>query len=462
MADGHSFNNISLSGRGGTNPGLLKINSGGIQWKKQGGGKAVEVDESDIVGLSWMKVPRTNQLGVKTKDGLYYKFIGFRDQDVASLTSFFQSAFGKTPEEKQLSVSGRNWGEVDLNGNNLTFLVGGKQAFEVSLADVSQTQLQGKNDVLLEFHVDDTAGANENPGLLKINSGGIQWKKQGGGKAVEVDESDIVGLSWMKVPRTNQLGVKTKDGLYYKFIGFRDQDVASLTSFFQSAFGKTPEEKQLSVSGRNWGEVDLNGNNLTFLVGGKQAFEVSLADVSQTQLQGKNDVLLEFHLSRLSSLVSRLIEEATADGHSFNNISLSGRGGTKQGGGKAVEVDESDIVGLSWMKVPRTNQLGVKTKDGLYYKFSGFRDQDVASLTSFFQSAFGKTPEEKQLSVSGRNWGEVDLNGNNLTFLVGGKQAFEVSLADVSQTQLQGKNDVLLEFHVDDTAGANEIHHKPA
>ena len=40
----------------------------------------MEVDESDIVGLSWMKVPRTNQLGVKTKDGLYYKFIGFRDQ----------------------------------------------------------------------------------------------------------------------------------------------------------------------------------------------------------------------------------------------------------------------------------------------------------------------------------------------------------------------------------------------
>jgi len=31
-------------------------------------------------------------------------------------------------------------------------------------------------------------------------------------------------------------------------------------------------------------------------------------------------------------------------------------------------------------------------------------------LTNFFQS-HGITPEEKQLSVSGRNWGEVDLNG---------------------------------------------------
>ncbi|XP_022774469.1 FACT complex subunit SSRP1-like [Durio zibethinus] len=169
MTDGHLFNNISLGGRGGTNPGQLKIYSGGILWKKQGGGKAVEVDKSDILGVSWMKVPRTNQLGVRIKDGLYYKFTGFRDQDVASLTNFFQNNCGITPEEKQLSVSGRNWGEVDLSGNMLTFMTGSKQAFEVSLADVSQTQLQGKNDVILEFHVDDTTGANEKDSLMEIS-----------------------------------------------------------------------------------------------------------------------------------------------------------------------------------------------------------------------------------------------------------------------------------------------------
>ncbi|GKU97086.1 hypothetical protein SLEP1_g10267 [Rubroshorea leprosula] len=161
MTDGHLFNNISLGGRGGTNPGQLKIYVGGILWKKQGGGKAVEVDKSDILAVTWMKVPRTNQLGVRIKDGLYYKFTGFRDQDVSNLTNFFMNNFGITPEEKQLSISGHNWGEIDLNGNMLTFLVGSKQAFEVSLADVSQTQLQGKNDVILEFHVDDTTGANE-------------------------------------------------------------------------------------------------------------------------------------------------------------------------------------------------------------------------------------------------------------------------------------------------------------
>ncbi|KAJ7974446.1 FACT complex subunit SSRP1 [Quillaja saponaria] len=169
MTDGHLFNNISLGGRGGTNPGQMKIYSGGILWKKQGGGKAIEVDKADILGVTWMKVPRTNQLGVQIKDGLNYKFTGFRDQDIASLTIFFENTCGIIPKEKQLSVSGRNWGEVDLNGNVLTFMVGSKQAFEVSLADVSQTQLQGKNDVILEFHVDDTTGANEKDSLMELS-----------------------------------------------------------------------------------------------------------------------------------------------------------------------------------------------------------------------------------------------------------------------------------------------------
>ena len=58
-------------------------------------------------------------------------------------------------------------------------------------------------------------------------------------------------------------------------------------------------------------------------------------------------------------------------------------------------------------------------------------------------------------------WLTVSIIGSMLTFMVGSKQAFEVFLADVSQTQMQGKTDVLLEFHVDDTTGANEVCRHP-
>ncbi|KAI3846537.1 hypothetical protein MKX03_008219 [Papaver bracteatum] len=169
MTDGPLYNNILLGGRGGTNSGQLRVHPGGIAWKKQGGGKVVEVDKVDVVGVTWMKIPRTYQLGIRTKDGVFYKFTGFRDQDVSSLTTYIQTNIGVIPAEKQLSVSGRNWGEVDLNGNMLTFVVGSKHGFEVSLADVSQTQMQGKNDVVLEFHVDDTTGANEKDSLVEMS-----------------------------------------------------------------------------------------------------------------------------------------------------------------------------------------------------------------------------------------------------------------------------------------------------
>ncbi|CAH9066647.1 unnamed protein product [Cuscuta epithymum] len=56
-----------------------------------------------------------------------------------------------------------------LKENMLQFLVGSKLAFEISLADVSQTQLQGKTDVMLEFHVDDTTGASEKDSLMEIS-----------------------------------------------------------------------------------------------------------------------------------------------------------------------------------------------------------------------------------------------------------------------------------------------------
>ncbi|CAL5096759.1 unnamed protein product [Urochloa decumbens] len=99
------------------------------------------------------------------------------------------------------------------------------------------------------------------------------------------------------------------------------------------------------------------------------------------------------------------------DGHHFNNISLGGRGGF-----------------------------------------------DVSNLTNFIQRSTGISPEEKQLSISGYNWGGVEIDGTRLCFNVGEKEAFEVSLADVSQAQMQGKTDVVLQFHVDNTAAANEDH----
>ncbi|KAH9545298.1 hypothetical protein CY35_12G041100 [Sphagnum magellanicum] len=169
LAAPHQFGNILLGGRGGTNPGQLRINPVGFYWRKIGGGKEVEVPKNEISSLSWTRVPKGYQLGVKLKAGQDVKFNGFREQDMTSLSTYITVNMGIAPEDKPLAISGRNWGDAVLEGNSLAFTVGGKHAFDVSIPDVAQTQMQGKNEVVLEFHVDDTTGANEKDTLMELS-----------------------------------------------------------------------------------------------------------------------------------------------------------------------------------------------------------------------------------------------------------------------------------------------------
>ncbi|KAM0865643.1 hypothetical protein ACQ4PT_043144 [Festuca glaucescens] len=119
-----------------------------------------------------------------------------------------------------------------------------------------------------------------------------------------------------------------------------------------------------------------------------------------------------------------------------------------------LPVSEDEIWATIW-ELPPDKAPGL---DGFTARFFLTRwSMDVSNLTNFMQKNMSISPDEKQLAVSGHNWGMVDLDGSMLTFMVGSKQAFQVFLADVSQTQMQGKTDVLLEFHVDDTTGANEL-----
>lgn len=132
----------------------------------------MDVPTGDIASLSYTRltqVPKGFQLGVKLKAGPDMKLNGFQESGMASLCSFFSANMGITAEEKPLAISGRNWGDITLDGSSLAFTVGGKHAFDVSIADVSQTQMQGKNEVMLEFHVDDTTGASEKDTLMELS-----------------------------------------------------------------------------------------------------------------------------------------------------------------------------------------------------------------------------------------------------------------------------------------------------
>ncbi|KAJ9520912.1 hypothetical protein QJQ45_014103 [Haematococcus lacustris] len=178
----HQFGSIFFGQRGGVSQGQLKLTPSGVSWRRSSGGKAIEVKKEDIDSLHWMRVSRGCQLSVRVVEGVTMNFIGFREKDLEVVSGFCQQHWSMDVKTSALAVSGRNWGNVAINGKSLMFLVDGKVALEVPLPDVAQAQ-QVKDDLMLEFHVDDAAPEERSDCLAEmafhVPAGHPQWVGEG-------------------------------------------------------------------------------------------------------------------------------------------------------------------------------------------------------------------------------------------------------------------------------------------
>ncbi|GFH08901.1 FACT complex subunit SSRP1, partial [Haematococcus lacustris] len=142
----HQFGSIFFGQRGGVSQGQLKLTPSGVSWRRSSGGKAIEVKKEDIDSLHWMRVSRGCQLSVRVVEGVTMNFIGFREKDLEVVSGFCQQHWSMDVKTSALAVSGRNWGNVAINGKSLMFLVDGKVALEVPLPDVAQAARAGSRD----------------------------------------------------------------------------------------------------------------------------------------------------------------------------------------------------------------------------------------------------------------------------------------------------------------------------
>ncbi|KAL6756819.1 hypothetical protein V8C86DRAFT_1789455 [Haematococcus lacustris] len=185
----HQFGSIFFGQRGGVSQGQLKLTPSGVSWRRSSGGKAIEVKKEDIDSLHWMRVSRGCQLSVRVVEGVTMNFIGFREKQQQRVMGWGPGGgpgpaadLPPCPQTSALAVSGRNWGNVAINGKSLMFLVDGKVALEVPLPDVAQAQ-QVKDDLMLEFHVDDAAPEERSDCLAEmafhVPAGHPQWVGEG-------------------------------------------------------------------------------------------------------------------------------------------------------------------------------------------------------------------------------------------------------------------------------------------
>ena len=58
-------------------------------------------------------------------------------------------------------MNGRNWGDVAIEGRGAVFEVGGKTQFEIEGKYIAETTVVGKNEVVMQFHSDDTVAEKD-------------------------------------------------------------------------------------------------------------------------------------------------------------------------------------------------------------------------------------------------------------------------------------------------------------
>jgi len=156
--------NISLvSLKGLKRPGALSISPEGFEWKGRPGKdgkvpKDVTVSTQDVAALSWAPFADGFELRITIKGNTTVVFQGFKKQVTSEIENWAAKA-DKPLEIVKRSFAGYNWGDLNIKGSHLAFShQGGSTAFELPVSSLSQTAIQGKNEISLEFHHDDIKG----------------------------------------------------------------------------------------------------------------------------------------------------------------------------------------------------------------------------------------------------------------------------------------------------------------
>ncbi|CAG8715314.1 6574_t:CDS:10, partial [Racocetra persica] len=137
-------------------------------------------------------------------------------------------------------------------------------------------------------------GLSNSPGILKLAPSGLGWKTPDSDSIVTISADEFKRAQWMRVARDYQLKVALKNGNAARFDGFPKENFESLREIIRTNYKLNLETKELCVKGWNWGETDFQGSQLLFNISKKTAFEIPLSHVSNTNLQNKCEVSLEF------------------------------------------------------------------------------------------------------------------------------------------------------------------------
>lgn len=143
--------------------GRFRIADSGLGWKAAASGGSASnqakapflLPATELSVIQWSRGCRGYELKINTKNQGVVQLDGFSQEDFNLLKNDFQRRFSIQIEHKEHSLRGWNWGKTDLARNELVFALNGKPTFEIPYARINNTNLTSKNEVAIEFDIQD-------------------------------------------------------------------------------------------------------------------------------------------------------------------------------------------------------------------------------------------------------------------------------------------------------------------
>ncbi|EFX00202.1 structure-specific recognition protein [Grosmannia clavigera kw1407] len=158
MAAIESFDNIYLDLS--KENGKCRFAENGLGWKPAGGGEAFTLDQSNISGAQWSRASKGYEVKIQQRSSGIIQLDGFQQEDYERLSKIFKNWYSHNLENKEHSVRGWNWGKAEFTKAELIFNVQNRPAFEIPYSEISNTNLAGRNEISIDFSLNEDAKTN--------------------------------------------------------------------------------------------------------------------------------------------------------------------------------------------------------------------------------------------------------------------------------------------------------------
>mmetsp|Transcript_42031 Transcript_42031/g.69220 ORF Transcript_42031/g.69220 Transcript_42031/m.69220 type:complete len:593 (+) Transcript_42031:67-1845(+) len=142
-------------------------------------------------------------------------------------------------------------------------------------------------------------GLTHEVGDMVISKQKLEWKSRTPDtNDIVVSASEIKNLEWLNIDRKKKLMRVTftdKSKEWLRFIGFANDDEIEIDKVCKQNLGKGLNPKMVNLSGQSWGKFVLRGQDMVCRTENKHiVFTVPYQSLSQSVIQGRNEISLEF------------------------------------------------------------------------------------------------------------------------------------------------------------------------